>query len=492
VQTPPEGFPLADVTGFFAAIQPDRVAVRCGPDELTWAQLHLASNRVARGLRARGAVPGSLVSLLLPNGLAVVVAVFACYKVGATPQPLSTRLAAVERNEILALADPAVVVVEDSATAPADLSPVPGTVAELAELGGSDADLPTEIAPSWKAPTSGGSTGRPKIILAGSEAVIRPLSAQRWGIAPGEQMLITAPLHHNAPFGTAFYALFTGGTVTLMTRFDAEGVLAEVQRTRTTWLYQVPTMMRRIHALPAETKRRYDLSSLRSVWHVAAPCPPWLKRAWIDWLGAERIWELYAGTEADAGCTINGVEWLAHPGSVGRTTWGEIKIVDGEGADVTRPRVAGEVYMRVTPGYPPAYRYLGATAKELDGWSSLGDVGEFDEDGYLYLHDRLTDMILVGGVNVFPAEVENALMAHPDVLSGAVIGLPDADLGSRVHAIVETPADSTVSPAELLAFLESRLSAHKRPAAIEIVHTPLRDETGKMRRSALRAERLTA
>jgi bile acid-coenzyme A ligase len=181
---------------------------------------------------------------------------------------------------------------------------------------------------------------------------------------------------------------------------------------------------------------------------------------------------------------------LAHPGSVGRATWGEIKIVDADGADVPEPRVAGEVYMRVTPGNPASYRYIGAEAKELDGWSSLGDVGEFDEDGYLYLHDRLTDMILVGGVNVFPAEVENALMAHPAVLSGAVIGLPDADLGSRVHAIVETPPGSDVAPEEISAFVESRLSPHKRPATIEIVHAPLRDETGKMRRSALRAARM--
>jgi bile acid-coenzyme A ligase len=488
VRTPPEEFPLCDIPRFFAAIRPHDVAVRCGDAELTWQQLDLASNRVARGLLRHGASTGDLVSLLLPNGLDVLVAVFACYKAGATPQPLSPRLTDTERDEILALAEPAVVVVPDEGV---DTGSVPAaTVAALAESGGSDDGLPTVVAPAWKAPTSGGSTGRPKIILAGSPAVVRRSGAQRWGIEPGERMLITAPLHHNAPFGTTCYALFTGGTVTLMDRFDPEAALAEVERAAITWLYLVPTMMRRIHALPEETRRRYDLSSLRSVWHVAAPCPPWLKRAWIDWLGAERIWELYAGTEAEAGCTINGTEWLAHPGSVGRPAWGEIKIVAADGGDVTTPRVAGEVYTRVTPGSPPAYRYIGAVPRERDGWSSLGDVGEFDEDGYLYLHDRLTDMILVGGVNVFPAEVENALTAHPDVLSSAVIGLPDADLGNRVHAIVETPAGSTASEAEIAAFVETRLSPHKRPRTIEIVHTPLRDETGKMRRSALRAARI--
>ncbi|HKN97528.1 MAG TPA: AMP-binding protein [Pseudonocardiaceae bacterium] len=472
--TPEEGFPLAEVPAWYARQFPDQVAVRCGDTQLTWRQLHLASNRVAHGLRRDGDIAGRIVSLLLPNSVDVAVAIFACYKAGAVPQPLSNRLTDVERDEILALADPAAVI--DGVTT---------TVSGLAALG-DESDLPTVVAPSWKAPTSGGSTGRPKIILAGSPAELRLLGPRRWGVQAGERMLITAPVHHNAPFGTLCYALFLGGTVTLMPRFDPEQVLADVQRHAITWLYLVPTMMRRIHALPEQTKRRYDLSSLRAAWHVAAPCPPWLKRAWIDWLGPERVWELYAGTEASAGCTIGGVDWLAHPGSVGRTTWGEIKIVAEDGTDVTEPGVAGEVYTRVTPGNPPAYRYIGATAKEVDGWASLGDIGEFDADGFLYLHDRLTDMILVGGVNVFPAEVENALLAHPDVLSAAVVGLPDDDLGNRVHAIVET----TASADELAAFLETRLSPHKRPRTIEITHQPLRDDTGKMRRSALRAERM--
>jgi bile acid-coenzyme A ligase len=490
VRIPPEEFPLADIPRFFATSRPHDVAVRCGEEELTWEQLHLASNRVARGLLRYGAAAGHLVSLLLPNGLDIVIAVFACYKAGATPQPLSPRLTDTERDEIIALAEPAVVVVADDEQLVPGAVPGMTTAARLAELGGSDDDLPTVVAPAWKAPTSGGSTGRPKIILAGSAAVVRSAGAQRWGIEPGERMLITAPLHHNAPFGTAFYTLFSGGTVTLMTRFDPETALALVQRDSITWLYVVPTMMRRIHALPEETRQRYDLSSLRSVWHVAAPCPPWLKQAWIDWLGADRIWELYAGTEAEAGCTIDGREWLEHRGSVGRPVWGEIKIVDADGNDAAGPHVQGEVYTRVSPGNPPAYRYIGAVAKEKDGWSSLGDIGEFDEDGYLYLHDRLSDMILVGGVNVFPAEVENALLAHPEVLSAAVIGLPDGDLGNRVHAIVETPAGSAVSETEIAEFVRERLSSHKHPKTIEIVHTPLRDETGKMRRSALRAARM--
>ncbi|MCR3721263.1 MULTISPECIES: AMP-binding protein [Prauserella salsuginis group] len=485
---PPEEFPLCDVPKYHAGVMPNTVAVRCGGDELTWAELHRASNRVAHGLRRCGVSIGRIVTLALPGGVDMIVSAFACYKVGAIPQPLSTTLTERERDEILALAEPAAVVVDT------ERSGVPGatTVDRLRELGATDEDLPTVVAPSWKAPTSGGSTGRPKIILSGKPATYRAFDAEVWGIRPEDRLLVPAPLHHNAPFGTAMAGLFTGATVTLMRKFDPAGTLEEVSRHAISWLYLVPTMMRRIHALPDDVKQRCDLSGLRSVWHVAEPCPPWLKRAWIDWLGADVIWELYGGTEAQAGCTVNGREWLAHPGTVGRTTWGEIKIVDVDGAEVTTPRTPGEIYLRPAPESPEPYRYIGAEAKELDGWESLGDVGEFDEDGYLYLHDRLSDMIIAGGVNIYPAEVENALVEHPAVLSSAVIGLPDPDTGNRVHAIVETPDGDAVSAAEIAAHAGARLAPHKRPKSIEIVHEPLRDDTGKMRRSALRAERLTS
>jgi bile acid-coenzyme A ligase len=480
VEPAPDGTPLAHLPGYYAARRPAETAVRCAGESLTWAELHEKVERVARGLVRRGVRPDSLVSLLLPNSLDTVVAVFACYRAGAVPQPLSPRLTDTERTEILALAQPGAVLTTDGAGG-AD------TVAGLAAAADPATPLPDAVAISWKAPTSGGSTGRPKIILAGSAALLGAGHSEVWDIQPGERTLITAPMHHNAPFATGMATLFLGGTLSLLPRFDPEDALAAVAADRITWLYVVPTMMRRIHGLPAEVKAGHDLSSLRSVWHVSAPCPPWLKRAWIDWLGAERIWELYAGTEAPAGCTINGTEWLEHPGSVGRPTWGEIRIVDEQGRDVPAG-VPGEVYMRVTPGEPEAFRYVGAEAKELDGWTSLGDVGEFDAEGYLHLHDRLSDMILVGGVNVFPAEVENAAIEHPAVLSAAVIGLPDGDLGNRVHLIAQ--ATAPVTAAELLEFLGQRLSGPKRPRSVEFTDQPLRDDTGKLRRSALRAQRL--
>ncbi|CAM5389002.1 2-succinylbenzoate--CoA ligase [Streptomyces hirsutus] len=341
-----------------------------------------------------------------------------------------------ELDAILELGDPAVVVVEPDGPVADRAGAV--TVIGLGD-GQPDTDLEPRIAPSWKAPISGGSTGRPKIIMSGRPAVTSGSDPGMWGIERGEQALITAPLHHNAPFATALSTIFLGGSVILLTRLNAERTLSAIDAYGVTWVYLVPTMMRRILALPDEVRSRYPLESLRSAWHCAEPCPTWLKRRWIEWLGPERLWELYAGTEAEAGCTIRGDEWLAHVGSVGQVTWGEMKLLDPDGAEITEPDVAGEIFMRVTPGTDATYHYIGAEPHIRDGWSSLGDMGRFDADGYLYLHDRRSDMITVGGVNVYPAEIEAALVEHERVLTAVVIGLPNADTGNHLHAIVHTP-----------------------------------------------------
>jgi bile acid-coenzyme A ligase len=223
------------------------------------------------------------------------------------------------------------------------------------------------------------------------------------------------------------------------------------------------------------------------VWHLAEPCPVWLKEAWIDWLGPERIYELYAGTEGQMLTVITGTEWLEHRGSVGRPMGGEVQICDEDG-DVLPARQEGEVWLRSSRS-TPSYRYVGAEPRARPGgWESLGDMGWLDEDGYLYLGDRSQDMILVGGSNVYPAEIESALSEHPLVRSCAVIGLPDDDRGNRVHAIVEADP-AAVSADELIAFTAERLIAYKRPRTVEFVDLPLRDDAGKVRRSALRHER---
>jgi bile acid-coenzyme A ligase len=256
-------------------------------------------------------------------------------------------------------------------------------------------------------------------------------------------------------------------------------------------MFMVPTMFVRLLKLPAEVRGRYDLSSLRRVMCTGAPSPAWLKRAWIEWLGPEKIYEAYGGTERIAGTIISGTEWLEHPGSVGKPTLGrKIRILDEQGKECPAGTV-GELFMMPAGGRGSTYQYLGAEATATaDGWESLGDMGYLDADGYLYLVERKTDMILCGGANVYPAEVEGALDAHPAVRSSAVIGLPDDDLGSRVHALVDAPGG--VSEAQLRAWLAERLVPYKIPRSFEFVSEPLRDDAGKVRRSALREARLRA
>jgi bile acid-coenzyme A ligase len=270
--------------------------------------------------------------------------------------------------------------------------------------------------------------------------------------------------------------LLLGNHVVVMPRFDAAQSLALVERHGVDWFYLVPTMMLRIWRLPEAERLGYDLSSIRVAFHMAAPCPPWLKREWINWLGPERIYELYGGTELQAITIITGTEWLEHEGSVGKAVLGEIEERDGE------------LWMRRGDGSVP-YRYVGATPKSAaDGWESLGDIGHLDDDGYVYITDRDTDMILVGGANVYPAVIEAALDEHPAVRSSCVIGLPDEDMGNVPHALVELAED--VSDDELNDHLAQRLVSYQRPRSIERVQQPLRDDAGKVRRSALRAERL--
>jgi bile acid-coenzyme A ligase len=280
-----------------------------------------------------------------------------------------------------------------------------------------------------------------------------------------------------------------GGTVVAMRRFDAERALALIQEFRADWVLFVPTMMQRIIRLPAETRERYDLATLHRVMCTGAPSAPWLKRAWIEWLGPEKIYEAYGGTERIAGTIISGTEWLAHPGSVGKPTLNrKVRILDPDRKECP-PGTIGELFMMPAGGQGSTYRYLGAEATATDdGWESLGDMGWLDEDGYLYLVDRKTDMILSGGANVYPAEIEGAIDAHPAVRSSAVIGLPDDDLGQRVHAIVDAPAGVTED--ELRTWLAARLVKYKVPRTFEWASEPLRDDAGKIRRSALREARL--
>jgi bile acid-coenzyme A ligase len=302
-------------------------------------------------------------------------------------------------------------------------------------------------------------------------------------------MVIPAPLYHNGPIVWSCSAWLAGSHVVVLPRFEAEATLAAIDHYQADTVYLVPTMMKRIWRLPDEVRSSYDMSSLKSVWHLAEPCPEWLKQAWIDWLGPDRIYELYGGTEAQGATVITGTEWLAHRGSVGKSISSSIMVCDPDGNELP-PGQAGEIWMRPAADRP-TYRYIGATARTREGgWESLGDLGRLDEDGYLYLGDRMQDMILTGGANVYPAEVEAALQEHPAVRSVIVIGLPDEEMGNIVHAIVEADEEA-VPRVELLEFASQRIARYKVPRSIEYVDLALRDDAGKARRSALRSERVS-
>ena len=220
-------------------------------------------------------------------------------------------------------------------------------------------------------------------------------------------------MSHNTGFTTFAVGLVQGHHLVLMPRFEPHEFLTLVTEHRVTFLATVPTIMQRLLPVYRADPDAYDLSSIRRFWHLAAPCPPAIKQAWIDLLGPEVVWELYGGTELQALTFISGDQWLTHPGSVGVVVAGEMKVLDDDGNECP-PGVSGEIYMRPSPGSAPTYRYIGSTAKSRDGWDSLGDLGYFDADGFLYLNDRRVDMFTVGGRNVYPAEIESALCAHPD------------------------------------------------------------------------------
>jgi bile acid-coenzyme A ligase len=473
---------------WWAERSPGAVAVVFGDAEITRAELLARGHAWARAFAERGVGEGDLVTVALPNEPAFFEACLGAWVLGATPNPISARLPEAERRAIVETAAPAVLVGAE----PGSYGDIPCIVDGASIEVDPDAPLLREKRSACaRAMTSGGSTGRPKVIIDRSPAEVDPEIAENLMQTEGT-ILTSGPLYHAGPFITSWQALLSGGRVILMERFDPEACLAAIEAHRVDWVLFVPTMMQRIWRLPDEVRERYDVSSLRAVMSSGAASPQWLKRAWIDWLGPEKIFEAYGGSERIGGTMISGTEWLEHPGSVGRPTGDrKIRILDEEGNEKPAGEI-GLVYMMPPGGQGSTYAYKGATARATgDGWETLGDLGYLDSDGYLYLVDRETDMVVTGGANVYPAEVEEAIDAHPAVRSSAVIGLPDDDLGQRVHAIVDAPdTQGGVTEADLRGHLAELLVRYKIPRSFEFVTEPLRDDAGKVRRSALREARL--
>jgi len=481
--------PLGGLLDLQASRDPDRPALTCDGVTLTRGELAARANRRARALQRAGVVEGDFVAIALPNGAAFLEIAFAAWILGATPAPVSYRLPAPELIAILDLMKPRVVIGGEATRA--------AGVAFLDEAATYDESLSAEPLPERtarhvKAIASGGSTGRPKVIVDHAPSVQDPDSPSL-GMRLGDTVVIPGPLYHAAPFGLAYMALGWGCHLVVARRFDPAETLGLIERYRANWAYLVPTMMHRIWRLPDEARTAPDISSLEMIVHIASACPVWLKEKWIEWLGPDAVWEVYSGTEAMGATSIGGREWLTHKGSVGRLAPGsQIRILDENGQPAA-PGVVGEVFFLPAGGRGATYHYLGAEPRAQGEWETFGDLGHIDEEGYLYLADRRTDLIISGGANIYPAEVEAAVDAYPGVLSSVVIGLPDGDLGQKVHAILEmAPGAPALDQDALRAFLAARIAPYKLPRSFEVTAERLRDDAGKVRRSALRDARATA
>lgn len=453
---------------------------------LSWAELESAANRVARMFSARGVNQSSMVVVALPNSTGHIVACSAAWKLGACVLPLNPKAPPAERDKHLALAAPQLVVAQwrdfDGVVTPADLD----TVHEP------DRPLPDIAADPGKVTGTGGSTGHPKLIVDRGAWGYRPDFADLlagFGFRPEQVQLVPGPLHHSFGFDWCYHGLLHRHTVVLMERFDAALAVDLIERHRVQYAGFVPTMMRRIAQLPDVDSR--DFRSIESILHSGGPCPESLKERWIELIGAVAVVEGYGATEGFGNTIIRGDEWRERRGSVGRPFACELEIRDDEGRRLP-PGEVGEIWMRRSG---VGDNYIGAQQARIhpDGFGSVGDLGWVDRDGYLFLADRRTDLIVSGGVNVYPTEVEGVLASHPTVADVVVIGLPDGEWGQAVHAIVECHRGVTRPTGdELRAHCRAQLAPYKTPRSFEFVDNLPRDDGGKIRRSALVSSRVAA
>ncbi|MCP9272979.1 class I adenylate-forming enzyme family protein [Mycolicibacterium arenosum] len=477
------GVPFGEQLTRRAAVDPDQIAVTMVAEDgsetsVPLAHLDRGANQWARALAARGAGVGDLVGIAIPNSLEFVLTALGCWKIGAVPVPMRWDLPAWESSRLLEVLHAVVVVDEANRDA---------LVAEA--LAQDDTALPAVVSPMQNGICSSGSTGLPKIILntrpaEWTTALSEPFVAH-WAPVPRPQaILVPGPMYHTNGFNPLFY-LLGGDRLVILEKFSATGVLDAIQRHGITHFTATPTMLGRI--ADAQDAAPRDLSTVEWIMQGAASMPPDLLRRWFDLLSPERIIMAYGMTENLGLATLRGDEWLRHPGSVGRGfRETEIRIRDEQGADVPVGEI-GEIYLRAPMN--DTFRYLGGAKPAVptaDGFRSAGDLGSLDEDGYLYIADRRTDMIVTGGANVFPAEVENALIAHRDIVDVVCLGLRDPEWGRRVHAVVQR-ADGAgdLNADDVIAYAKSRLARYKVPKTVEFVDEIPRSAATKVSRSAM-------
>ena len=501
-----------------AVIGPD------GPDGpggtvVSYADLAREADRYGRGLQALGLTAGDTVATLLPNGVTALAMYFAAIETGLYLVPINWHLAAAEVAYILGDSAAGAFVAHERfagtageaaglagikhrfAAGRAGRSGRSGSVPGFEPLGrlGDDGSQERPYPRTHGAPMlyTSGTSGRPKGVrrpLTGADpddaAVTAAWFFHLFGLAPfdGHVHLCGSPLYHTAVLNFAAISVQLGHPVVLMDGWDPEEALALIERHRVTHTHAVPTQFRRLLALPDAARARYDTSSLRAVIHSAAPCPQEIKRRMIDWLGPVIV-EYYAATEG-GGTLITSEQWLRKPGSVGLPWAGsQVRVLDRAGQEVA-PGQQGLVYLRMgTSSFAYHNDEEKTRAARVGDLFTVGDIGYLDQDGYLFLCDRASDVIISGGVNVYPAEIEAELCCHPAVADAAVFGIPHDDWGEEIKAVVEPVAGTQGGPAltgELLAFLSGRVARFKLPRTIDYVTELPRDPNGKLYKRRLR------
>ena len=494
-----------------AATRPDHAAIidAASGTTVTYGELEARAKRLARWLRAQGVTRGTSVGLLLENRPLYLEILWATQRIGAMLVPVSTRLTAPEIAYILGDAECSLVLTSSAfADVTAQLAAIaPGLetvdVDSAAFRDGVNEHSPEMVedpAPGQYMLYSSGTTGRPKGIKPApppSEDITAPnplvaLATMGVGMpADGSMVYLSpAPLYHAAPLGWCSTAHRLGGTVVIMDRFTPEGALAAIERYGVTDSQWVPTHFVRMLRLPEEERARYDLSTHQRAIHAAAPCPVPIKEAMIEWWGPI-IQEYYAGSEGIGMSLVKSEEWLAKPGTVGRMIYGKAHVCGPDGTELP-PGETGLLFFEneVLPSYHKDPDKT-ADAMNRQGWMTLGDIGHIDEDGFIFLTDRKSHMIISGGVNIYPQEIEDLLVSHPDVLDAAVIGVPDDDLGERVVAVVQ-PADmdqaGDAMEQALRDYLEPQLSRIKMPRQFDFRPDLPREANGKLYKRELRDE----
>ncbi len=502
-----------------AASQPDALALIMAEsgETVTYAELEARANCGAHALRALGVATGDTIAMACDNRPEFFDLFWATQRSGITLVPMSTRLKADEIAYIVEDSGAKLLLISDYLTdtaleLAATQSAIPGLEKTIAigkiaglqswsELCARQPETPiADEANGARMAYSSGTTGRPKGVrnmqpVSGSEP-IQPLGGallfgKLYPFGPETIYLSPAPLYHAAPMGFTTATQSLGGTVVVMEKFEPEAYLALIERYKVTLTQVVPTMFVRLLKLPEELRGKYDLSSILAMIHAAAPCPVPVKQAMIDWLGPV-IEEYYSGTEGSGFVTVSSKEWLERPGTVGRNIAGKIHICDDDGNELPVGET-GTVYFSGGQGFA-YHKSPDKTASAHNplhpDWSTMGDVGRVDEEGYLFLSDRKHFMIIAGGVNIYPQEVENLLVTHPKVADVAVFGVPNALFGEEVKAVVQPVLWEDAGDAlgaELIAWCRERLADVKCPRSVDFEQALPRAETGKLYKKELKA-----